>query len=154
MHTLTAKRVEVGRQRCNQRLALARAHLGDVAVVQHHATDKLYIERAHAHRTHRRFPRYGKGLGQYVIQRLTARDARFQLAGFRAQLLVVQTMQLFLEPVYFVDDLRILAQEPLVAAAKNTGQKVGHSGLLDFNAHGAPAPRGQKRVILGFCAGI
>jgi hypothetical protein len=36
------------RQRGDQGLALAGAHLGDLALVQHHAADQLHVEVAHA----------------------------------------------------------------------------------------------------------
>ncbi len=47
MHASAADRIEIGRQRCDQGLALTGAHLGDVAIVQHHAADQLNIERSH-----------------------------------------------------------------------------------------------------------
>jgi hypothetical protein len=48
VHALAGQRVEVDRQRRHQRLALAGAHLGDLAVVQHHAADELDVEVPHA----------------------------------------------------------------------------------------------------------
>jgi hypothetical protein len=45
---LAGERVEIDRQRRDQRLAFAGAHFGDRAVVQHHAADQLHVEMAHA----------------------------------------------------------------------------------------------------------
>ena len=43
---LAGERIEVDRKRCHQRLAFAGLHLGDVALVQHHAADQLHVEMA------------------------------------------------------------------------------------------------------------
>jgi 1-acyl-sn-glycerol-3-phosphate acyltransferase len=48
VHALAGQGVEIGGQRGHQGLALAGAHLGDLAVVQHHAADQLHVEVAHA----------------------------------------------------------------------------------------------------------
>jgi hypothetical protein len=50
VHALAGQRVQVGGQRRDQRLALAGLHLGDLAVVQHHAAEQLHVEVAHAQR--------------------------------------------------------------------------------------------------------
>jgi hypothetical protein len=50
LHAVAGQRVQVRRQRGHQRLALAGAHLRDLAVVQHHAAHQLHVEMAHAQR--------------------------------------------------------------------------------------------------------
>ena len=47
VHALAGQRVEVRRQRRDERLAFAGAHFGDLAVVQRHAADQLHVEVAH-----------------------------------------------------------------------------------------------------------
>ena len=69
------QRVQVGRQRRHQRLALAGAHLGDLAVVQHHAADQLHVEMAHAERALARFAHHREGFRQQLVERLAARDS-------------------------------------------------------------------------------
>ena len=47
VHALAGQRVEHDGERAGEGLALAGAHLGDLAVVQHHAADQLHVEVAH-----------------------------------------------------------------------------------------------------------
>ncbi len=47
--------VQISRQGRHQGLAFARAHLGNLALVQNQAADHLHIEMAHAGRAHARF---------------------------------------------------------------------------------------------------
>lgn len=54
MHAVAAKRVEVRGQHRHQRLALAGAHLGNLALVQDHAADELHVEGAQAQHAARR----------------------------------------------------------------------------------------------------
>ena len=62
--------VQVAGQRGHQRLALAGLHLGDLALVQHHAADQLHVEVAHLHRAPARLAHHRKGLGKNLVQRL------------------------------------------------------------------------------------
>ncbi len=64
MHTLAGERVQVGRERGHQGLTLAGTHLGDLAVVQHHAADQLHIEMAHVQRAPGGLAHHGEGLMQ------------------------------------------------------------------------------------------
>ena len=51
---LAGQRVQVDRQRRDERLALTRAHLGDRALVQHRPAEQLHVEVAHPERALRR----------------------------------------------------------------------------------------------------
>ena len=44
VHAAAGERVEIDRERRDQRLALAGLHLGDAALVQDHAADELHVE--------------------------------------------------------------------------------------------------------------
>ena len=68
VHAGAGQGVEIRGQRRHQRLALAGLHLGDLAVVQHHAADQLHVEVAHAQRALRRLPHYCESFGQQLLQ--------------------------------------------------------------------------------------
>ena len=60
VHAVTADRIQVCRQRRHKCLALTGAHLGDIAIMQHHGTDQLYVERSQLHGAHGRFTSNGE----------------------------------------------------------------------------------------------
>ena len=106
--------IEVGRQGGHQGFALAGLHLGDLALVQHHAAYQLHIEVAHAQHPLAGFAHHGKGLGQQFIEegllagcdrRGTAtrcgnlRQLLAKFAGEAAQLLVAEGSDLLLQQV-------------------------------------------------------
>ena len=69
VHALAGERVEIDRQRGDQRLALAGLHLGDLALVQHHAADELHVEVALAERALGGFAHGGEGGNEEVVER-------------------------------------------------------------------------------------
>jgi hypothetical protein len=75
VHALAFQRVEVDRQGRDQGLALAGAHLGDLARVQHHAADQLHVVVAHAEHA-AAASRDREGLGQQRVERLAGGHAR------------------------------------------------------------------------------
>jgi hypothetical protein len=99
VHALAGQRVQVDRQRGHQRLALAGAHLGDLALVQRHAADQLHVEVAHLQRALAGLAHHGEGLGQQVVERLALREALAELVGLGAQRGVVQLLELRLQRV-------------------------------------------------------
>jgi len=48
VHAVAGERVQVRRQHRHQRLALARAHLRDLALVEDHPADELHVKGAEA----------------------------------------------------------------------------------------------------------
>ena len=70
VHALAGQRIEVGRQRRDERLAFAGAHFGDLAVVQRHAADQLHVEVAHLQRALAGLAHDGERLGQQRVERL------------------------------------------------------------------------------------
>src|ERR1044072_4780797 len=56
----TRERIQVRRQSGDERLALAGAHLGDLALVENDAADPLHVEVTHASRAHACFPDEGE----------------------------------------------------------------------------------------------
>ena len=69
VHALAGERVQIDRQGGDQRLAFAGLHLGDLAVVQHHAADQLHVEMAQAEHALGGLAHHGEGFGQQVVQR-------------------------------------------------------------------------------------
>ena len=108
------QRIEIGRERGDQRLALARAHFGDRALVQHHAADELDIEMALAEHATRRFAHRGKSRHQQIVELF----ARLQLGAefFRlgAQFVIGQLLNFRLERVNRCDPRAIGLQPPII----------------------------------------
>src|SRR5262245_4068983 len=88
MHPLAFERVEVGRERRDQRLAFPGLHLGDLALVQHSAADELNVEVPHVEHAPARLADDREHFRQELVERLTVDDALLELGGLAAQLLV------------------------------------------------------------------
>ena len=69
VHAAAGERVEIDRQRRDQRLAFAGLHLGDAALVQDHAADELHVEMALPERALGGLAAGGEGLDQDVVER-------------------------------------------------------------------------------------
>ena len=82
------ERVEIDRQRRDQRLAFAGLHLGDPAFVQHHAADQLDVEMALAERALAGLAHGGEGRNQNVVERRAFGELLFEFVGAGAQRLV------------------------------------------------------------------
>ena len=128
---LPVSAVQVDRQRRHQRLAFAGAHLGDLAVVQHHAADQLDVEVAHlqrplaAPRARRRRPRAAASSSVSPLG-----DALAELVGLGAQRGVARAARTpASSALTLLHDLPVLLQQPVVAAAEDRGEKLGqHAG--------------------------
>ncbi len=101
---LALDRVEIGRQRGDQRLALTGAHLGDLAAMEDDAADHLDVEMAHAEHADRSLAHRGEGLGEDLVERLARGQLSAELVGLRGQLLVGERLDLLLERVDLRDD--------------------------------------------------
>jgi hypothetical protein len=82
VHAVAGERIEVDRQRRDERLAFAGAHFGDLAVVQRHAADQLDVEVAHLQRALAGLAHDGERLGQQRVERLAVGDAPLNSAVF------------------------------------------------------------------------
>jgi hypothetical protein len=85
MHALAGQRIQIGRQGGHQRLALAGAHFGNLALMQRHAADHLHIEMAHAEHPLAGFAHHRKGLGQQGVEAFALLHARLEFVGLGAQ---------------------------------------------------------------------
>ena len=83
---LAGERVEIDGQGRDQRLALAGAHLGDAAFVQHHAADELDVEGAQAERALGSLAHGREGRNEEVVERGAFGDLLAELVGPGAQL--------------------------------------------------------------------
>jgi hypothetical protein len=62
MHAASGEGIEIDRQGGDQRLAFAGLHLGDAALMQHHAANQLHVEMTLAERTLGGLAHSGEGL--------------------------------------------------------------------------------------------
>ena len=67
---LAGQRIEIDRQGRDQRLAFTGAHLGDGALVEHHAADQLHVEVAHAEHALAGLAHHGEGRDEQVVELL------------------------------------------------------------------------------------
>ena len=88
VHAVAGQRVEVGRQRRDQGLALTGAHLGDVAQVQGRPTHDLHVVVPLAERALGGLADRGERLGQQVVEGLAVREALAVGGGEGLELLV------------------------------------------------------------------
>ena len=86
VHALAGERVEIDGQRGDQRLAFAGLHLGDLALVQHHAADQLHVEVALAERALGGLAHGGEGRHQQVVEADAVGELLAELVRARAQL--------------------------------------------------------------------
>ena len=86
VNALAVERVEIRGQRGDERLAFARLHLGERAVVQDHAADQLHVVVPHLQHAASGFADDRKGFGQQVVERFAVGEAGAELGGLVAQL--------------------------------------------------------------------
>ena len=126
---LARDRVQVGRQRRHQRLAFARAHLGDLAGMQHHAAEQLDVEVAHPEGAHTRLADHGERLGQQVVEGFPGAEALAEFVRLGAQRVIGQRLDRRLERIDALDVATVGLEQALVAAAEYRGEELGdHAG--------------------------
>ena len=130
---LAGQRVEIDRERRHQRLAFAGLHLGDVALVQHHAADQLDVEMALAERALGGLAHGGEGRNQDVVERLAVGELLAEFGGAGLQRLVGQRGDLGLQRVDGVDAGLISLDPPVVGGAeKLAGERADHAKFLSL----------------------
>ena len=118
VHTVTGERVQIGGQRRHQRLAFARAHLGNLAGMQREAADQLYVEVTQSQLAARRFAHHGKRLGHQRVKGGAGRKASLQLPGFFRKLIIGQRTDTGLEAIDGRNGAAQLLDEALITAAE------------------------------------
>ena len=114
MHAAAGERIEIDRQRGDQSFAFAGFHLRDLAVVQHHAANQLDVEMTLAERALACLAHGGEGRHQDVVERLAAGELLLEGLGARAQRIVGELLELFLQRVDGVNTRLIGADAALV----------------------------------------
>ena len=130
---LAGQRVEIDRKRRDQRLAFAGLHLGDVALMQHHAADQLDVEMALAERALGGLAHGGESGNQDVVQRLAVGELLAEFGGAGLQRLVRKRGDLGLQRVDGVDAGLISLDPPVVGGAeKLAGERADHAKFLSL----------------------
>ena len=130
---LAGQRVEIDRERRDQGLAFAGLHLGDVALVQHHAADQLHVEMPLAERALGRLAHRGEGGNQNVVQRLAAGELGAEFGGAGFQRLVGEGGDFGLQRVDGIDAGLISLDPAIVAGAeKLAGERADHAKFLSL----------------------
>jgi hypothetical protein len=150
---LAGDRVEVRRQHAGQRLALAGAHLGDVAEMQRGASHDLDVEVPLAQRPLGSLPDGGERLGENVVETLAVGVPLPE--GFRlpAQLRVAHGDEVVLDRVDLVRDVAELAQDATLARAQDPVENCHGAALLGWTVEvpdSAEVP--AATAIVGRCA--
>ena len=139
MHALAGQGVQVDRQGRGQGLALAGAHLGDLAFVQGDAADQLHVEVAHLQRALAGLAHRGKGFGQQLFQRFALHQTLAELVGLGTQRRIVQRLEGGLELVDLLRRAPVGLQQAVIATAENLGQYLGQHAASAVSGLGARA---------------
>jgi hypothetical protein len=132
MHAFAGQRIQIRGQRSDQGLAFAGAHLGDLAAMQHHAADQLYVEVTHAERAPARLPYRGESFRHQFVKLRTPIQAISELGCLLPQSTVAERLEVLLEFIDALDVLLIALDQALVATAKNLSEYCGnHAENLD-----------------------
>ena len=151
VHALARQRVQVGRQRRHQRLAFARGHFGDLAVVQHDAADELRVERHHVPglrmpadvhdrpaQAAARVLDDGERLDHQVVKRFPFGEPRPEFVRLRLQRVLGQRLHLLFQRVDAPHERPHLFQVALVLRAQDRLQQPLHRKSRFGNRRVAP----------------
>ena len=113
------ERIEIDGEGGDQRLALAGLHLGDAALVQHHAADHLHVEMTLAEGALGRLADGGESFGDQIIESCARAHASTEIVGARAQGLVGERGNLGLERIDLGHDRAVFLEFPVVGGAED-----------------------------------
>jgi hypothetical protein len=120
--------VQVGGQRRDERLAFARLHLGDGALVQDVAADELDVEVPHVEHAAPGFAHHREGFRQEIVERLALGDALPELGRLRPELLVRERLHRAFERVHPLDHRADAFELTLVLRADDLGEESTEHG--------------------------
>ncbi len=128
MDALAGQCVEIHRKGRHQRLAFAGLHLGDVALMQHHAADQLDVEMPLAEGALGGLAHGGEGRNQDVVERLAVGELLAEFGGTGLERLVGKRGDLGLKRIDVVDAGLVSLHPPVVGGAeKLAGERADHA---------------------------
>ena len=149
MHACASERVEIDRQRGDQCLTLARLHLRDLALVQHHAADELNVEVALAERALGRLTHGCECGNEQVVKRRALLDLAAEILRARPQLRVAQSRDLGLERIDRLHARPVALDAALVGGAEDLCRKAADSGEHQNVSLNLPTCRRRTRAPSG-----
>ena len=130
VHALAGQGVEIDREGGDERLALARLHFGDLALVQDHAALELHVEVALAQGPLGRLAHGREGFRQQIVERFALGQALAELGGLAAELFVREFDHLRLEGVDLRHRLVEALDDPVVGRPEECpGERAKHENL-------------------------
>ena len=163
MDAAAGERVEIDGERGDQRLAFAGLHLGNPALVQHHAADELDVEVALTKRALAGLAHGGKSRHQNVIRRCPLRHLLAKLIRARAQRLVGELFQLLFQRIDGVNPRPIRPDAALVGGTeKLTGDSADHRDFILptrgcatrlYSSRSAPVQPAENAGLFGLLQG-
>ena len=139
MYALTRERIQIDGQGRDESLALARAHLGDVALVEGDTAEHLHVEVTHAERAPRSLADGSKGLRQNCIQALALCQAHPEL---RCQARKIRVREHFHGGFVLVDLAHDAAHAPQVSSVLVREDRSQQSSDHDAGPRASGASRG------------
>ncbi len=118
VHAFTAQGVQVGRQGCGQGFTFTGTHLGDAAIVKHHAAQQLDIKVAHTEYALARFAHHGECFRDQALYGLAFFKTGAELGGFSFQLVIAELLHSRFHAVDKGHGLAHPAQGTIVTATK------------------------------------
>ncbi len=147
VHALALERVEVTGEGGDERLALARAHLGDLALVQHGPADELHVVGTHPEHPLGSFSDGRERGHQEVVEGGAVVDLLPELVGAGAELIVGELLDLRLERADRVDHRLELLDLSLVLAAQDLLQQSKHAPYGSDRGAKRPSYNEKKRTL-------
>ena len=120
VRAVALERIQVERERGDQRFALAGAHFRDFALVQHHSAEQLHVVVAHFDLAAGRLAHRGEGLGQDVVERGSVFQPPDEFRGSPPQRVIVEPPGSFFPFVDGFDRRRKAAHLARMRAAEHS----------------------------------
>ncbi len=156
VNALAFERIQIGGERGDERLAFTGLHLGDGAVVKHHATDELHVVVPHVEHAAAGLADDGKRLREQIVERFAAPEALAEFDRLAAKLRVAERLDRRFEAVDAFDERPQTLQLTIVLGANDLGEKLTkHAGIKarclsnDYTGSGSGLrARGRAAVTL------